>query len=50
MLKHGISGYVWTIIRLEDRKEYMAALEAASVDLDIGPFAEFMAKQVRVQR
>ena len=43
-------GYDWTIIRLEDRKEYMAALEAASVDLDIGPFAEFMAKQVRVQR
>lgn len=39
-------GYPWTIIRLEDRDTYMAALESASVDTDIRPFATFLAQQV----
>lgn len=40
-------GYPWTVIPVEERKAYMAALEAASVDNDIGPFTEFLAKLVR---
>jgi hypothetical protein len=36
-------GYPWTIIRVEDRDRYMAALESASVSDDIVPFAEFVA-------
>ena len=36
-------GYPWTIIRLEQRKQYMAALEAASTNGEIKPFAEFVA-------
>lgn len=35
-------GYPWTIIRLERRKLYMAALEEASVNGRISPFAEFV--------
>ncbi|HEX8109149.1 MAG TPA: Fic family protein [Kofleriaceae bacterium] len=40
-------GYPWTVIRVEHRDEYLAALEAASVAGDIGPFARFIAKQLR---
>lgn len=40
-------GYPWTVIRIEDRNAYMAALEAASVDRDIRPFARFLADCVR---
>ena len=29
--------YPWTVIRTEERDEYMSALEAASVDQEIGP-------------
>jgi hypothetical protein len=36
-------GYPWTIVPLERRDDYMAALEAASVRQDILPFAEFLA-------
>ena len=36
-------GYPWTVIPLEKRDRYMAALEAASVRGDIKPFAEFLA-------
>jgi hypothetical protein len=36
-------GYPWTIIPVERRAEYMAALEAASVGQNILPFAEFLA-------
>jgi hypothetical protein len=36
-------GYPWTIIPVERRDDYMAALEAASVRQDIAPFAEFVA-------
>jgi hypothetical protein len=39
-------GYPWTVIPVEERNEYMAALEEASVDGNIGPFAEFLAKLV----
>lgn len=37
-------GYPWTVIPVADRNAYMAALEKASVDEDIRPFAEFLAK------
>jgi hypothetical protein len=36
-------GYQWTIIPVERRAEYMAALEQASVGQNISPFAEFLA-------
>lgn len=36
-------GYPWTVIPVEERDRYMKALEAASVDQDIKPFAEFVA-------
>lgn len=40
-------GYPWTVIRVEDRDEYMSALESASVDLEIGPFVRLVADRVR---
>lgn len=40
-------GYPWTVIRVEDRDSYLSALDRASLDLDIGPFAKFIAKRVR---
>ena len=40
-------GYPWTVIRVKDRDAYMSALEAASVDTDIRPFARFLAERVR---
>lgn len=40
-------GYPWTVIRVDDRARYMAALESASVQDDIRPFAEFLAEQVQ---
>jgi len=42
------AGFSCTIIPLSERKTYMAALERASVDENIGPFAAFLAKLVRV--
>jgi len=36
-------GYPWTVIPVEERDNYMSALEKASVDQDIKPFAEFLA-------
>jgi fido (protein-threonine AMPylation protein) len=39
-------GYPWTVIRVEDRTAYLAALDRASIDMDIGPFAGFIAKRV----
>jgi len=35
-------GYPWTVIPVGRRAEYMAALEQASTETDIGPFAEFL--------
>ena len=36
-------GYPWTIISVDSRDEYMAALEQASVHGNIDPFAQFLA-------
>ncbi len=36
-------GYPWTVIPVEDLDRYLNALESASVDQDIQPFAEFVA-------
>lgn len=41
-------GYPWTIVPLERRTDYMAALERAGVDGDIKPFATFLAGLARV--
>jgi hypothetical protein len=40
-------GYPWTVIRVEERKRYMQAMERASVEGDVGPFATFIASQMR---
>lgn len=40
-------GYPWTVVRVEDRNAYLAALDKASIDLDIKPFAAFIAERVR---
>jgi fido (protein-threonine AMPylation protein) len=39
-------GYPWTVIPVDRRDDYMASLEAASVDQDIAPFAQFLANLV----
>ena len=36
-------GYPWTVITVDRREDYMAALEQASVHGDIDPFARFLA-------
>lgn len=36
-------GYPWTVIPVEERKQYMEALEKASTENNIQPFAEFLA-------
>ena len=45
MLSSG--GYPWTVIPVEARAEYMAALESASVEQNIEPFAFFLADLVK---
>jgi len=40
-------GYPWTVIRVEDRNGYLAALEAASIGQDVEPFARFVAERVQ---
>lgn len=35
-------GYPWTVIPVEERENYMTALESASVDGDIEPFVKFL--------
>ncbi|MCY3731933.1 MAG: hypothetical protein OXF98_11375, partial [Rhodospirillaceae bacterium] len=40
-------GYPWTVIPVERRDEYMTALEAASVDGAIKPFAVFLGRLVK---
>jgi Fic/DOC family len=40
-------GYPWTVIRVEDRDGYLAALDRASIDMKIEPFAKFIATRVR---
>ncbi len=39
-------GYPWTVISLQERKTYLAALEKASVGEEIKPFADFLARLV----
>ena len=39
-------GYPWTVIPLEKRNDYMAALENGSVEEDIVPFAVFLGRLV----
>ncbi|MFV5214397.1 Fic family protein [Azonexus caeni] len=39
-------GYPWTVIRVDDRDEYMRALESASANDDLTAFAGFIAAQV----
>jgi hypothetical protein len=41
-------GYPWTIIHVRNRKEYLAALEQASVNDNIRPFAQFIAKDLQI--
>ena len=40
-------GYPWTVIRLKRRTQYMAALEAASVQGEIKPLVKFIAQEMR---
>jgi fido (protein-threonine AMPylation protein) len=40
-------GYPWTVVRVENRNAYLAALDSASIDLNIAPFAAFIAQRVR---
>jgi hypothetical protein len=40
-------GYPWTVIRVDDRAEYLSALDHASIESDVRPFANFIAGQVR---
>ena len=40
-------GYPWTVIRVEDRDDYLHALDSASIDADIKPFAQFIERSMR---
>ncbi len=40
-------GYPWTIIRVEDRDACLAARDRASIDMDIEPFAQFVAERLK---
>jgi len=40
-------GYPWTVITVDTRDQYMAALEQASVNKNIKPFVEFLGELVR---
>jgi Fic family protein len=44
MLSSG--GYPWTVIEVGDRTEYLSALDRASLEMDIQPFAKFIAASV----
>jgi fido (protein-threonine AMPylation protein) len=39
-------GYPWTVIRVEDRNAYLSALDRASIDMKIEPFAKLIAGRV----
>lgn len=43
-------GYPWLIVPLDRRAEYMAALESASVDQNIKPFANFLGDLVKTRK
>jgi hypothetical protein len=40
-------GYPWTVIRVEDRNAYLSALDRASIDMKIEPFAKLIADRVK---
>jgi hypothetical protein len=40
------AGHPWVVIRVEDRAQYQAALEAASLHYDLHPFAKFVAERI----
>lgn len=40
-------GYPWTVIPVESRSDYMAALEAASVEGNLLPFSQFIGQLVK---
>lgn len=40
-------GYPWTVVRVEDRTRNLACLETASVEMNVTPFATFLAERVR---
>ena len=40
-------GYPWTIVPLEQRNDYMAALEEASTNQNIEPFTKFLGALVQ---
>ena len=42
-------GYPWIVIRVKGRDGYLAALESASIDQEIRPFAQFIARRVSHQ-
>ena len=42
------AGYPWKIVRTTRRKEYLDALEAASADQNISPFAKFIRGEMNV--
>lgn len=42
-------GYPWTVVPVEERDAYMAALEEASVGQNIGQFADFLARLVEAR-
>lgn len=44
------SGYIWTVIPVEKRAQYMSALEQASSAGDIGPFAALISRLTNEQR
>ena len=39
-------GHSWTVIEVGDRTAYLSALDRASIDMNIQPFAEFIAMSV----
>ncbi len=48
MLSSG--GYPWMVIRVEHRNDYLSALDSASTDSNLLPFAEFLAARVEKER
>ena len=40
-------GYPWTVIRIRDRKSYLSAMDRASIEMDIHPFAAFIVRRVQ---
>ncbi len=40
-------GYPWTVIRVDNRKQYLSALEQASVHHEIAPFTKFVIDEMK---